>query len=411
MANLEGGTNNNNNLGDEEKLLNESSGILLHHHQHQIISSRNVVKFFLLIFAIAFSCLLLYRSSSYNNNNSLQFSPNYSYKHVPSNTFGSNYVNTTPSSSNDSAVGNLLHGYNSRNANVSTQGTPPSKELKKKKLEEVLEKAAMGDKTVIITTLNAAWTKPNSIFDVFLKSFSVGNQTKPLLKHVLVAALDKTAYSNCLEKKQLHCYALTTKGVDFSGEAHFMSKDYLKMMWRRIDFLTNVLERGYNFIFTDADILWFRQPFAHFYPDADFQIACDHYWYKSTDLDNSPNGGFNYVKSNERTIQFYKFWYKARKDYPGNHDQDVLNMIKHNPFIKDIGLKIRFLDTAFFGGFCEPSKDLNLVCTMHANCCIGIDNKMHDLTMALDDWEKYMALNDDEKMLRPQTWTVPRICG
>lgn len=86
-------------------------------------------------------------------------------------------------------------------------------------------------------------------------------------------------------------------------------------------------------------------------------------------------------------------------------------MIKHNPFIKDIGLKIRFLDTAFFGGFCEPSKDLNLVCTMHANCCIGIGNKMHDLTMALDDWEKYVTLNGDEKMLRPQTWTVPRICG
>ncbi|CAN4076465.1 unnamed protein product [Withania somnifera] len=285
---------------------------------------------------------------------------------------------------------------------------------KKKKhesnLEKVLEKAAMGDKTVIITTLNAAWTEENSIFDVFLKSFRAGNQTKPLLKHVVVAALDQTAYSRCLEK-QLHCYALTTKGVDFSGEAHFMSEDYLKMMWRRIDFLTYVLQIGYNFIFTDADILWFRQPFAYFYPDADFQIACDHYWFNSTDLGNSPNGGFNYVKSNQRTIQFYKFWYKARESYPGRHDQDVLNMIKFNPFIRDIGLKIRFLDTAIFGGFCEPSKDLNVVCTMHANCCVGINNKMHDLTMTLDDWEKYMALPDDERMSRPQTWTVPRICG
>ncbi|CAN4076467.1 unnamed protein product [Withania somnifera] len=268
----------------------------------------------------------------------------------------------------------------------------------------------MGDKTVIITTLNAAWTEENSIFDVFLKSFRAGNQTKPLLKHVVVAALDQTAYSRCLEK-QLHCYALTTKGVDFSGEAHFMSEDYLKMMWRRIDFLTYVLQIGYNFIFTDADILWFRQPFAYFYPDADFQIACDRYRSNSTDLRNSPNGGFNYVKSNQRTIQFYKFWYKARESYPGRHDQDVLNMIKFNPFIRDIGLKIRFLDTAIFGGFCEPSKDLNVVCTMHANCCVGINKKMHDLTMTLDDWEKYMALPDDERMSRPQTWTVRRICG
>ncbi|KAK4364850.1 hypothetical protein RND71_016208 [Anisodus tanguticus] len=161
----------------------------------------------------------------------------------------------------------------------------------------------------------------------------------------------------------------------------------------------------------DADILWFRQPFSHFYPDADFQIACDHYWYDSTDLDNSPNGGFDYVKSNQRTIRFYNFWYNAREAHPGKHDQDVLNIIKFDPFIKDIGLKIRFLDTFLFGGFFEPSKDLNFVCTMHANCCIGIDIKMHDLTMALDDWGKYIALNGDERMSKPQTWTVPRICG
>ncbi|XP_060207975.1 uncharacterized protein At4g15970-like [Lycium barbarum] len=412
MANLEGGESNINKLGDEEKLLDEaiattpSNGF---HHQPQIISSRNIVKIFLLFSAVALSSLLLYHSSSYP----LQFLPNYNYKPVSSLDFNSNYVNKT-SSSNSSVAENLLHGYNST-ANVSAQaGTLPSKEKNKQqqksKLEKVLEKAAMGDKTVIITALNAAWTEPNSIFDVFLKSFRVGNQTKPLLKHVVVAALDQTAYTRCLEK-QLHCYALTTKGVDFSGEAHFMSEDYLKMMWRRIDFLRNVLEMGYNFIFTDADILWFRQPFAHFYLDTDFQIACDHYWYDSTDLHNSPNGGFNFVKSNQRTIQFYKFWYNAREAHPGKHDQDVLNMIKFNPFIKDIGLKIRFLDTALFGGFCEPSKDLNLVCTMHANCCIGIDNKLHDLTMALDDWEKYMALPGDERVSKPQTWTVPRICG
>lgn len=29
-----------------------------------------------------------------------------------------------------------------------------------------------------------------------------------------------------------------------------MTADYLKMMWRRIDFLRSVLEMGYNFVFT-----------------------------------------------------------------------------------------------------------------------------------------------------------------
>lgn len=157
--------------------------------------------------------------------------------------------------------------------------------------------------------------------------------------------------------------------------------------------------------------MWLREPFSHFYPDTDFQIACDHYWYDSFDLNNSPNGGFKYVKSNNRTIEFYKFWYKSREAFPGKNEQDVLNIIKFDPFIKQIGLKIRFLNTAYFGGFCEPSKDLNMVCTMHANCCIGIHNKIHDLEMVIDDWKNYMGLPSNERTSRPQTWTVPRRCG
>lgn len=105
------------------------------------------------------------------------------------------------------------------------------------------------NRTVIITTLNAAWTEPNSIFDLFLESFRIGNGTAELLKHVVVCAFDRTAYDRCLAEG-LHCVAVTTDGVDFSGEAFFMSEDYLKMMWRRIDFLRTVLELGFDFVFT-----------------------------------------------------------------------------------------------------------------------------------------------------------------
>uniref|UniRef100_A0A1S4DNP3 Nucleotide-diphospho-sugar transferase domain-containing protein n=1 Tax=Nicotiana tabacum TaxID=4097 RepID=A0A1S4DNP3_TOBAC len=289
----------------------------------------------------------------------------------------------------------------------SKEGQPKSK--KQSKLKQVLEEAAMEDKTVIITTLNAAWTAPNSIFDLFLESFRIGNNTNSLLNHVLVVALDQTAYSRCLEVHP-NCYALITNGVDFSEEAHFMSDDYLKMMWRRIDFLRIVLQMGYNFIFTDADILWFRRPFAHFYSHADFQIACDHYVHNSFNLKNAPNGGFKYVKSNNQTIQFYKFWYDSRNIYPEKHDQDVLNIIKFHPFLKKIKLKIMFLDTAYFGGFCEPSKDVNLACTMHANCCVGLGNKIHDLKMAINDWKTYMALPNGERISKRHTWTFGGFC-
>ncbi|XP_019054794.1 PREDICTED: uncharacterized protein At4g15970-like [Nelumbo nucifera] len=284
---------------------------------------------------------------------------------------------------------------------------PDTKELS---LDGILKKAAMEDKTVILAPLNEAWASPGSIIDIFIESFRIGNNTSWLLNHLIIVALDQKAYTRCLAV-HTYCFALVTEGVDFSGsEAYFMTSDYLKMVLRKIDFLRSVLEMGYSFIFSDGDIMWFRNPFPQFYLDADFQVACDHFTGNSTNLNNGPNTGFMYVKSNNRTIEFYKFWYSSREKYPRKHDQDVLNKIKHDPYIKNIGLKIRFLDTAYFGGFCEPSRDLNRVCTMHANCCFGLDSKLHDLRVMLDDWKKFLsspASVNGSKM----SWSVPQNCS
>ncbi|MBA0863030.1 hypothetical protein Goshw_015850 [Gossypium schwendimanii] len=276
-------------------------------------------------------------------------------------------------------------------------------------LEEILKNASMVNNTVILTTLNDAWARTGSIVDLFLKSFMLGDGTRKLLDHLVIVSLDERAYNRCRIVHK-HCYALVTEGVGFHQEAYFMTPQYLKMMWRRIDFLRTVLELGYSFVFTDADILWFRDPFPRFFPDADFQISCDNYLGRPEDMNNSPNGGFNYVKSNSRSIAFYKFWYSSRETYPGYHDQDVLNKIKSDQMITKIGLKIRFLDTAYFGGLCEPSRDLNVVCTMHVNCCIGMDRKLHDLNLMLQDWRAFMSLPPDLKNQSVISWRVPRNC-
>ncbi|PON63261.1 Nucleotide-diphospho-sugar transferase [Trema orientale] len=275
-------------------------------------------------------------------------------------------------------------------------------------LNGVLRNASMKGKTVILTTLNDAWAEPNSIFDLFIESFQIGNNTKGLLKHLVVICLDDKAYSRCLASHP-HCYYLRTNGANFTKEASFMSSDYLEMMWRRIEFLGTILEMGYSFIFTDSDIMWLRDPFQRFFQDADFQIACDIFKGNSYDRHNDPNGGFTYVKSNDRTIKFYKFWYFSRRVYPGLHDQDVLNRIKFDPFIDRIGLQMRFLDTVYFGGFCQPSRDFNLVCTMHANCCVGLDNKLNDLAILLEDWRRYMS--PQPSMNAQYSWSVPQNCS
>ncbi|XP_027176509.1 uncharacterized protein At4g15970-like [Coffea eugenioides] len=414
---------------DHEKSPESPPAHHLHHHHLTNQSPKSIIWIFLLVIAVDLSCLLLYHSA-YQNYLFLATSQ-YSQESFPSQDssfrqakiFSSKIVAEGPSSSSslDSAQPELSRANLSpptesvpqiqSSPAASDQGNlsfPANQQNEETKLERVLREAAMVNKTVIITTVNSAWMMPNSIFDLFLESFRVGNQTQVLLNHLIVVAFDQEAQNRCLELHS-HCYALRTEGVDFSSKVDFMSEEYLKMMWSRIGFLHTVLKMGYSFIFTDADIVWFRDPFQQFYEDADFQIACDQFRYNSTDLNNSPNAGFTYAKSSNATIQFYKFWYDSKDTYPWSHDQHVLNKIKFDPFIDKIGLKIKFLDTTYFGGFCEPSKDLDVVFTMHANCCTSLDSKIHDLNMVIDDWKRYMTLPRNQT--KPNSWTMPRYCG
>jgi len=116
-------------------------------------------------------------------------------------------------------------------------------------LENILNEAAMKDKTVILTTLNEAWAAPNSILDLFLESFRIGDRTRWLLNHLVIVALDPKAFIRC-QAIHPYCYLLASEAIDFHEEALFMTPHYLRMMWRRIDFLRSVLELGYNFVFT-----------------------------------------------------------------------------------------------------------------------------------------------------------------
>lgn len=113
----------------------------------------------------------------------------------------------------------------------------------------MLKSAAMPDKTVIITTLNQAWAANNTMIDLFLDSFHRGEDIEKLLQHLVVVALDQKSYDRC-QQMHHHCYMLVTAGVDFSGFKPYMSDDFLKMMWRRMEFMKEILEIGYNFVFS-----------------------------------------------------------------------------------------------------------------------------------------------------------------
>ncbi|KAJ0551636.1 putative nucleotide-diphospho-sugar transferase [Helianthus annuus] len=121
-------------------------------------------------------------------------------------------------------------------------------------LETALEGASMANNTVIITIVNQAYTEGDKpMLDIFLDGFWLGENTRQLTNHLLIVAVDQTAFERC-RFLRLYCYKLKTDDEDFVDEKTYMSEDFIKMMWQRTHFLGDVLRRGYNFVFTGLNV-------------------------------------------------------------------------------------------------------------------------------------------------------------
>ncbi|KAL5995385.1 hypothetical protein ACLOJK_025444 [Asimina triloba] len=264
-------------------------------------------------------------------------------------------------------------------------------------LVKALKKAARVDRIVILTILEEPWVPPNSVIDLFLESFRIGHGTSDLLRHLVIIAMDQRAFDTC-RAVHTHCLFMVTQGLDFSARGRW------KTRWQRIEVLFSVLELGYHFILTDADVMWLRNPLPHFTSGADIIFSGD-----TSDWSNRENGGFYYVRSTDMTVEFYKYWYMQGALYPGLDEQHVFNII--HPVVHEIGLRIQFLDPAYFGGFCQQtSADLNRIRTMHASCCVGVESKLNDLRLVLEDWRNFTALSTQEKTIKGVAWRAPSMC-
>ncbi|KAH1241616.1 Uncharacterized protein GmHk_07G019162 [Glycine max] len=265
-------------------------------------------------------------------------------------------------------------------------------------LDTALAKTSMENKTVIIAIVNKAYVEQDvesdtTMLDIFLGSFWLGEGTRSLIDHLLIVTVDRTAYDRC-QFLRLNCFRLETDGVDFEGEKIYMSQDFIKMMWRRTRFLLEVLKRGYNFVFTDTDVMWLRNPFTRLSKNEteDFQISTDTYLGDPWSEKHLINTGFYFVRSNNKTISLFETWYGQKDNATGKKEQDVLLHLIRSGIIEHLGLRVRFLDTLYFSGFCQDSKDFRAVATIHANCCRSITAKVADMKVALRDWKKFKRL-------------------
>ncbi|XP_034705777.1 uncharacterized protein At4g15970-like [Vitis riparia] len=263
----------------------------------------------------------------------------------------------------------------------------------------------MPDRTVILTILDQAWARPGSVLELFLESFKVGVGTKKLLNHLVIVTTDDQAFQYC-KAMHPHCFPLPTP-EDFVARKPLMHPDRSKFGRRTIRLLGEVDELGYNFVFTDADVMWLKNPFLYVDPIQDLTIACEVYTGDPKSTSNKADRGFFFVKSTDISVEFLKYWEVAMVLHPDHDAQSVLEMIKEDEVVQfRLRVRIKYLDTVQFSGFCQPNKDMRQVHTMHANCCEDLESKVHDLRLVLDDWRNSMT-----SLSTPgSSWRVPSKC-
>lgn len=153
--------------------------------------------------------------------------------------------------------------------------------------------------------------------------------------------------------------------------------------------------------------MWLNNPFQHIDPLLEMTIASEVFTGDPKSSSNKADTGFFFVKSNEIALEFLKYWELSTAIYPGRDAQSQLELIKEDDVVKvRLGPRIKYLDTALYGGFCQPNKDMSQIHTMHANCCEDLESKIHDLRFVLDDWRRSMIGPSTQN----SSWSVPNKC-
>lgn len=140
--------------------------------------------------------------------------------------------------------------------------------------------------------------------------------------------------------------------------------------------------------------MWLRNPFAKLSPNGteDLQISVDTFTGDPRPELNFINTGFYYIRSNNKTISLFDTWYSQKDNSTGKKEQDVLVDLMRDGLFGQLDLRVRFLETKHFSGFCQDSGDVSAVATVHANCCRHISAKVRDLTAVLSDWKRFQAV-------------------
>ncbi|WOL16149.1 hypothetical protein Cni_G24931 [Canna indica] len=317
-------------------------------------------------------------------------------------------------------ISTLIYPHLSTNGGDETASMAKLKQMRKsQEMFRFLRKIARDDNLLLITSLSKEWmpssSSPDSFLDLFMEAFRLGEETSGLLNHLLVLAMDEEAFQYC-KSRPVHCALLTNsssaaaEGSSTSeGHRHFLNED--DDLTKLIEFLEAVLELGFNFAYSDLDVMWFRQPWRHF-PSNNYLILATDSFHGDSSPDNEPNGGLIVAMSSEQSVAFFNLWRVLQKMNAGLDRRSSLSQALRRAEEDPFELAATFLDDAYFGGLCQHGKDLDPreVCIMQANCCRDMQEKFEGLWGFLQDWRNYTALSVEDRREGKAYWNIFNRC-
>jgi hypothetical protein len=178
------------------------------------------------------------------------------------------------------------------------------------------------NKTVIITGCNHGFINHLHNFKCFMDRLDM---------KFLVVALDRKTHDYLKNTTMESIYMDTESTAGISGEsATFRSAQFNLITARKKEAVHDVLELGYDVLFSDTDVALVRDPFSYLLWDhVDYVHSLNHicekqdHWTFWGSMREEGNTGFYYVKSNRRTIRLWKTAYEAVPHHPGLDDQAV----------------------------------------------------------------------------------------
>ena len=192
------------------------------------------------------------------------------------------------------------------------------------------------EKTVLLTGCNHGFLNHLENFRCFADRLNM---------KFLVIALDFKAFEYIRHNTTMDAIYMSTAGV--TGDAvEFRSKQFNLITARKKEAVHDVLDLGFDVLFTDTDVALLRDPFPYMvFDNVDYVHSLNAICTQSNTWDfrrskEEGNTGFYYVKSSNRTIALWKDAFEAVPHYSGLDDQAVFWRVirqNRNPPVMPIG--------------------------------------------------------------------------